>query len=318
MKNFFAFFVLSPLLSFMFWNTENFFDYFDDGFSSSDSEFSSRGSRHWTKARFYAKVDGVAKTVLWADAPDVVGLAEVENKFVLRRLCESDVLRKLEYRYVHFESHDNRGIDCALLYRSSSMEFVSARSLPTVQRDPLSGRLDTLHTRDILYVCLREHSSGRLWHILVNHHPSKYGGRASAPRRLSAMLTLLDLTDSLATTGERNIVAMGDFNDGPMSEAFALAEGHLVNLGAGLLEDSPACGTIRYRGKWELIDNFLLSSNVAGTFKMMILRPPFLLERDSRYPGEKPRRTYIGPRYNSGLSDHLPILIREVPPIAVS
>ena len=36
----------------MFWNLENFFDYTDGGGGESDREFSSSGSRHWTKKRF--------------------------------------------------------------------------------------------------------------------------------------------------------------------------------------------------------------------------------------------------------------------------
>lgn len=311
MKNFIEFLFLCPLVSVMFWNAENFFDYFDGGFSSSDKEFSSRGPRHWTKARFGAKVDGIAKTVLWADAPLVVGLAEVENDFVLRRLCGGEVLRKLNYRYVHFESRDTRGIDCALLYRSDSLDFVYARPIPVVLQDSLSLRIDTLDTRDILYVCLRERSGGGLWHFLVNHHPSKYGGSASGPRRIAAMRALVSFTDSLAGAGEKNIVAMGDFNDTPLSPSFALADGHLVNLGSSMLEDSPSAGTIRFHGKWELIDNFLVSPELAGNYCMSVLHPPFLMERDRAYPGEKPYRTYIGPRYNAGLSDHLPVCINR-------
>lgn len=310
MKNFNIFCLSIPLISIMFWNTENFFDYFDNGYSDSDSEFSSRGAKHWTKARFSNKVDGVAKTLLWAGVPEVVGLAEVESKFVLRCLCDGDLLRKLNYRFVHFESHDSRGIDCALMYCADSMALVDSRPVAVVSSDTLSGITDTLRTRDILYVCLLRRSDGRLWHFLVNHHPSKYGGKSSSRGRLAAMRTLISLTDSLVASGERNIIAMGDFNDSPLSEAFRMADGRLVNLGARLLEDEPASGTIRYRGKWELIDNFLVSESVAESSSMKILRPSFLLERDSRYPGEKPRRTYIGPRYNAGLSDHLPVVIR--------
>ena len=42
---------------------------------------------------------------------------------------------------------------------------------------------------------------------------------------------------------------------------------------------------------------------------MRILRIPFLLTRDTAYTGEKPLRTYVGPRYTGGVSDHLPVLV---------
>ena len=37
---------------------------------------------------------------------------------------------------------------------------------------------------------------------------------------------------------------------------------------------------------------------------------PFLLEDEPRYGGKRPRRTYNGYRYNGGISDHLPLVVR--------
>ena len=34
-----------------------------------------------------------------------------------------------------------------------------------------------------------------------------------------------------------------------------------------------------------------------------------LLEKDTTFGGMKPRRTFVGPRYNAGVSDHLPIVV---------
>ena len=39
----------------VFWNLENFFDHIDQGITESDKEFSSFGSRRWTKKKFQAK-----------------------------------------------------------------------------------------------------------------------------------------------------------------------------------------------------------------------------------------------------------------------
>lgn len=308
MKNFFSFL----LFSIVFWNVENCFDYFDGGFSPSDSEFSSRGERHWTKSKFEDKMDAIGKTLLWCSTmdstalspPRIVGLAEIENDFVLRRLCRGDVLRKFNYSFVHFESRDRRGIDVALLYLEDSLELVKCYPLPIVLRDELSGKCDTLATRDILYTCFRSRKDGHLWHIFVNHHPSKYGGAESSPKRLAAMKTLRSSVDTLLAAGQTRIVAMGDFNDTPDAAAFDLIDGRLVNMGLSLPDD----GSIRYRGKWQLIDNFLVSPDLMQK-RMEVLRPPFLLERDRQFPGDKPRRTYVGPRYNGGVSDHLPVML---------
>jgi hypothetical protein len=41
----------------------------------------------------------------------------------------------------------------------------------------------------------------------------------------------------------------------------------------------------------------------------VIFDAPFLLEEDEKYYGKKPFRTYLGPRYNGGISDHLPVYL---------
>lgn len=276
----------------VFWNLENYYDWQDGGTSASDSEFSSRGARHWTRKRFNTKTQLIAKTLLWADAPAVAGFAELENSRVLKELVRSEVLRKYGYRFVHYDSPDPRGIDVGLIYRPDAFDLVM--SYPV--------HVDSLATRDILYACMQDRASGEIWHFFVNHHPSKYGGSGSSKGRMMAMQALARSVDSLVVAGQTNIVAMGDFNDVPGSEAFSIMDGRMLNLGLGIRE-----GSIRYQGDWQLIDNFLVSPQLGGKTGMEVLRPPFLSERDRQYPGDKPRRTYVGPRYNGGVSDHLPV-----------
>lgn len=77
-------------------------------------------------------------------------------------------------------------------------------------------------------------------------------------------------------------------------------------------------GTIKYKGLWEQIDMFMVSQNLldsrepisTGNDCFTLFSPQYLMERDRAYTGFKPKRTYIGPRYNGGLSDHLPIVLR--------
>ena len=286
----------------MFWNVENFFDWTDQGTGESDREFSSYGERRWTKSRFYAKCDAIAKTLMWtADRygrmPDVIGLAEVENRGVLTKLLSSTLLRKFDYGVVHQDSKDRRGIDVALLYRKSSTTL-SSRTF--VSPSDISTR-DILHARMIL-------QDGREVDFIVNHHPSKYGGaEESAERRLEVMGTLKSLCDSLVRAGSKDIVAMGDFNDVPTAPQFRIMDSLLVNKGLPLHEKGK--GTIRYEGKWDLIDNFLTSPSLR-TSDMEVLRVPFLMTYEKKYPGEKPFRTYSGPCYIGGVSDHCPIVLR--------
>lgn len=132
-----------------FWNVENFFDY-----HSPDKP------QYWTAGRFYAKCDGIAKTLLRiADRcgrlPDAVGFAEVQNDYVLQQLVRHSALRKLDYRIVHYESPDHRGIDCALLCRRSTLPLRA--SAPKHVPDSVGG---IMATRDIL---LAEFDSLRSW-----------------------------------------------------------------------------------------------------------------------------------------------------------
>lgn len=158
-------------LSVLFWNVENFFDWRADSTSasSSDKEFSSFGTRHWTRRKFVAKSATIAKTILWtADRdgrlPDVIGFAEVENSFVVSQLLNHTVLRRLDYSCIHFESPDPRGIDVALLYRKSTLTPISA--VPLHIRDTAGN---VLPTRDILLAAFLDGKSDTLA-FLVNLH----------------------------------------------------------------------------------------------------------------------------------------------------
>ena len=294
----------------VFWNMENFFDYKDGGGGESDNEFSSFGVRRWTKKKFHAKCCSVAKAIYWlADRygciPDVIGMAEIENSNVLFRLLKDTALKKTDYAFVHFDSRDRRGIDVALLYRKSVMSPESVTRKPLVTEEG-----DSLDTRDILHVRMELKSTVSDIDFIVNHHPSKFGGaKESEGRRKVAMNTLKVLCDSLVDSRpDVRIIAMGDFNDTPDSEPFELIDGTLVNKAFPLYEK--CLGTIRYEGKWELIDMFLVSPEMDACTGMEVCRIPFLMTWEKKHPGEKPFRTYSGPRYIGGVSDHCPVVLR--------
>ena len=286
----------------MFWNVENFFDYIDQGTGESDNEFSSYGERHWTKSRFYAKCDLIAKSIFWIGEkygrlPDVIGFAEVENRGVLSKFLNYTLLRKYDYSIIHKESGDRRGIDVALLYRRSSVKCISkSYHAPSIDGERLATR-DILHAEMLL-------SDQRSIHFIVNHHPSKYGGESlSDSRRKAALNTLKEVCDSIGGTG---IVVMGDFNDTPDASQFKFIDEILINKGLPLHKGHN--GTIRYKGKWDMIDFFLTSRDIPSS-EMSVVKIPFLMVYERRYPGEKPLRTYSGPRYLGGVSDHCPILL---------
>ena len=355
-------------LQVMFWNVENFFDWRNDSTTVSDVEFSAAGERHWTWKRFQAKANAFAKALFWVEAetgrlPDIIGLEEVENAFVLRQVLQKTALRKLDYKYVHYDSPDRRGIDVALLYRSSRLELLDSKPCHLFAADTVMA------TRDILLCVFRlagspvmpdpppsvmpgpdrasiatfqeipgQAGNDGAFAVLVNHHPSKYGGAAeSEPRRRIAVERLRFLADSLVDVGIDRIIAGGDFNDTPDNPVFRLLEPALAPMHMDLFRRG--LGTIKYDGKWDLIDHIYVSpafleapvstppsdsssgnvdrqtdqaENPSIRVRMQILRISFLLTRDTVHSGEKPLRTYTGPRHTGGVSDHLPVLL-EVP-----
>ena len=78
-----------------------------------------------------------------------------------------------------------------------------------------------------------------------------------------------------------------------------------TRLDAGADKNAP--GTIKFSGRWETIDRVQTTAGLGAEMKIFV--SPYLLEPDRRFGGLKPRRTYSGPRYLGGVSDHLPVLV---------
>jgi len=287
------------LIIVLFWNVENYYDYFDNGTNSSDTEFSPLGAKHWTKKKFLAKCNAIAKTIFWvSDAenvlPDIVAFAEIENSFVLRKLISETGLKKTAYKYVHYNSPDHRGIDVALLYNAESLHLISS--------SPIKQAVDS--TRDILLACFSL-SNGDSLAVIVNHFPSKYGGSNTSDNRITAAQRLIFVQDSLTCSGWKNILAIGDFNEALSEEASLMIASRMIPL------KSEFSGSIKFDGKWELIDQAFISPSLfENRTTFSVLFPPFLLTQDKAHSGLKPLRTYSGPQYLGGVSDHLPIMVK--------
>lgn len=297
------------------WNVENLFDTRDDPHTN-DDEFTPTGERHWTRKKFDAKLQGLFKTITLMNMPDVVGLGEVENKYVLRELCKGTPLGQVGYRYVHYDSPDPRGIDVALLYRSDRFTVDSSR--PISVSDSSIG----FYTRDILLV--EGHTTdGDTVCLLLNHWPSKRGGEEADQHRIEIAQQLRELMLELQQQHPTAaIVAMGDLNstsaEAPVAEGLGMggdsisADG-IRNLTLRLPRD---WGSYKYQGQWRYIDHVLLLAPepwMVGELKL--IRFDHLLTPDGNRPGVRPLRTYVGPRYTGGLSDHLPLLLRLKYPI---
>ena len=296
-------------LTFVEYNVENLFDYFDDE-EKDDAEYLPEATRHWTKKRYWKKQNSLAKAILSCGddgIPDLIALCEVENDVALTDLTKRSLLRNAGYEYLMTSSPDQRGVDVALLY--SPFSFAPIHSYPL--------RIETIEgmrpTRDILYVSGRLQSGDTL-HVFVVHAPSRHGGeKASRPFRLQAADRLLQSVDSVrAISPEANILIAGDFNDYADSPAIVkICENNLTNITQGATGQYGAKDTYRYRGKWESLDHVLVSQGMKSRLESAVVHAPlFLLEEDKTYGGYLPRRTYKGMKYQKGYSDHLPLVVR--------
>ena len=116
------------------YNLENYFDPFNDSLTN-DEEFTPEGARHWTWDKYKDKQKKIYKVLSaiggW-ELPEIVGLYEVENEFVLRDLLKSTPLKWRNYEVVHKESPDARGIDVAMLYRSDKFKLINSQFIKVV------------------------------------------------------------------------------------------------------------------------------------------------------------------------------------------
>ena len=307
----------------VFYNTENLFDPFDDSLTN-DNEYTPLGMRGWTYKKFQKKLINISKVFLgiggW-EAPEIIGMCEVENSFVLYKLITDTPLSKIGYKIIHKDSPDPRGIDVAMIYRPDKFKPVMYKAIPIRFPNDPNGR-----TRDILYVKGLVMGKDTL-HVLINHWPSRYGGYAATrPKRAFVASVLRHTTDSLMqAVPNARIVIMGDFNDEPTDESITkvlLARSDSAHLDSTdlfnmmyRLSGNWRSGSNKFRENWSLIDQIIVSSallhNRSGLYANAsgahIYNAPFLLMEDKTYFGEKPFRTYLGPRYLGGFSDHLPV-----------
>lgn len=318
----------------MFWNLENYFDPFDDP-GVADEAFTPRGEYHWNWEKFCKKRDDIARTIIAAGDkyhffPAVVGVAEVENRFVLNQLVKETPLARLGYKVIHKESPDKRGIDVGLLYRDKIFRPLAARAiLVKISHDSVLLTRSVLYVKGLLNLSdeqTEEREVERVacdtLHLFVNHWPSKLGDKKISDRnRMAASNTVKRVVDSILNCSiNAKILVMGDLNDSPYSEPVENLS-NLINLAKPVLERDHYAGTNKYRESWNLIDQMLVSNSlfnegftdksgneVKKKLRMEIYSDNLLVE-DKTFLGEKPFRTLTGPRYSGGVSDHLPIIL---------
>lgn len=309
-----------------FYNVENFFDPFIDS-TREYNEFTEDGEQRWNYFRYKKKRSNIYKTILalgGGKSLSLMGLCEIENDFVLRDLVYNTPLKQFNYQYINYPSPDRRGIDVGIIYQPDELRLISSEPIPL--KDPENPNF---RSRDMLYASFLVQDRDTI-HVYINHWPSRWGGEiATKPLRMMAAKRLRRHLDSIRenVNEQANFIIMGDFNDTP--DEVSLTEGlralpveqvseeaDLINLFASET-DLGYSGTLKYQYNWQIFDMLIVSQSLYNAQKgvryksgsAQVFHAPFLFIEDERYMGDKLFRTYIGPKYQGGFSDHLPIYI---------
>jgi predicted extracellular nuclease len=314
-----------------FYNLENLFDTVDG--PNDDAEFLPSSANQWNTERYQSKLKNMSK-VIDSIAPDILGVVEVENAFVLedlRKHCNSMLdagtkdLGKGEtgsqFEIVHRESPDVRGIDVALIYNRKKFYTTGVYMTPITLADGYA-------TRSIMRVHLVERLTGDSLAVFVNHWPSRRGGAASAASRMAAATALAQTLQNNPSI-PANYLLMGDFNDDP--EDVSITQGlnagdvyrPIVNLAYIARSQDTAVGTLAWFDGWNMFDQIMVSrplyyanahraeksgeaTNKLAQPQIHVYKRSWMLQHGGKYEGW-PLRTFAGKKYMNGFSDHLPV-----------
>lgn len=308
----------------MFYNVENLFDTIDDP-KTNDNEFLPSSKKRWTKGRYNKKLNNIYKVIISVseEPPVIVGMSEVENNFVLNSLTQFTPLNKFNYKFIHKDCQDPRGIDVAMLYRPDIFKPLNKEFIKITFPFAANKR-----TRDVLYV--KGLIAKDTIHVFINHFPSRARGAASsaASRNYVAKIVRHKVDSLFAVSQKSKIIIMGDFNDEPDDESMnkylegnkvvsPIQNNKLYNLSYSWLENVLNIGTIKYKGKWNVFDQLIVSGYTINSRSGLcissssasIYDADFFFSKGKGKSGKSPFQTYKGPKYMGGFSDHLPVYL---------
>ena len=314
----------------VFYNLENLFDTINDP-NKNDEEYLPEGARKWTTYRYNQKQANMSRVLfdialVDKNFPTVIGVSEIENRLVLEDLLATPKLAKTNYRIVHYDSPDRRGVDCAFFYRPDQFKLEGSEA----HKISFPGRPNFL-TRDL--VAMWGKIEGEPFYFIVSHWPSRLGGKErSQYARDFVAAKCKHICDSVRTVNPATkVVIMGDFNDDATDKSVTDvlgAKGKLNQVGANDMFNPfwsmyrAGYGTLGYRDSWNLFDNIVVSENLAtgstGELKLVkgpgakflgnIFNASYMVQKEGQYKNY-PLRSFVGSNFQNGYSDHFPVYI---------
>ena len=311
-----------------FWNLENLFDVENSPRRTDKvARVLGKSIKGWTQALLDRKISQLGSIIQMMNAnrgPDLLGICEVENRYVMDLLVQYLASLGRNYQIIHADSPDRRGIDVAFIYDRDLFE------VPLPLEDNVFNHfvMRRTATRDIVQVTFQTVAHQRQLVILGNHWPSRSGGQLeSAAYRAMAGETLAYFHQRiLEVKGETTpVLAMGDFNDEPFNDSlvnYALCQRvpnlvvrgkdpYLLDLMWSLM--GKGLGTLYYDGP-NLLDQFLVNKNwlkTTSSFKIVpdsvnIVKLAPMVDKNGQ---PIPFGGMGKPVNKNGFSDHFPIEI---------
>lgn len=274
-----------------FWNIENLFAY--EGFPEREPWIAEKNAKDlagWTRQLFERKLEQLARIIVQmnnAAGPDILGVCEVENKFVIDQLVAVLNAQRPGRSYVtaHADStKDQRGIDTAFIFDSRRYQ---------TDPDALFSHfvMRRTGTRDITQVTFTTEKGNELV-ALCNHWPSRSGGHWTESQgfRMTAGETLSYWHERIREVKGESIavIAMGDMNDGPADQSLTVhanaarerddienaQSARFYNLSWNYLRQMTVnkagrprllYGTIYFNGNADVFDQILVSRPMLGS-----------------------------------------------------
>jgi len=289
-----------------FYNVENLFDIYDDPHTF-DEDFTPFGKKQWDSERYQKKIEDLSKVISKLSStsnPALLGVTEVENHDVLADLIKNNSLYKTNYKVIHRDNNDSRGIDVAAIYDANVINII----------DYTYYEVEDLYTRDILHI-EGEIAHSEHIHFFITHWPSRRKGEKETEYKRIEVAKILrsKINKLLSNNPNERIIVMGDFNDEPSNNSISkyLMQDDFYNLHATY--ENTKNGTVNHQGNWLVFDQIIVSNSLLtyNTYQLTKKSGKVYTNNDITFThrdGNKvPSRTYGGPKYYGGTSDHYPV-----------
>ncbi len=321
------------------WNLENLFDEEDALALGRRTDKVARSIQRdvvgWTPELRDRKIHQLASVIAGMNkraGPDLLGVCEVENRFVVERLVDAvnaALPTPRSYAVVHADTDDARGIDVAFIYDDTLFQVPA----PLEESVFFHVVMRRNATREIVQVNFHTTTTAApTWAVFGNHWPSRSGGQyESAGYRAIAGETLGYFHERVLEVHgpETPVLAMGDFNDEPFDDSLvrhALSTRQRTKVNSA--RERPLLWNLMWRAAGapegsfyfdnqpNVLDQFLANKSMAVDDAVLRVNPttarilkPRAMVSTGAYKKPIPFGGMGAPVNERGYSDHFPIVV---------